>query len=71
MVLAAGLASLANAILAGGGFYAKAYLVLGGRGWKLRDFYVEGGLKQYLKHADLVTILSLEDFVAKANKGQL
>ena len=69
--MAAGLASLANAILAGGGFYAKAYLVLGGRGWKLRDLYVEGGLKQYLKHADLVTILSLEDFVAKANKGQL
>src|SRR5215510_13078988 len=28
--------------------YAKAYLVLGGPGWKLRDFYVGGGLSQYL-----------------------
>src|SRR3989304_1126250 len=63
--------SLADAVIAGGGFYTKAYLVLGGRGWKLRDFFIEGGLKQYLRHADLVTILSLEDFVAKANKGLL
>ena len=26
----------------------KAYLVLGGPGWTLRDFYVDGGLKKHL-----------------------
>src|SRR4030095_12052166 len=27
--------------------YAKAYLVLGGEGWTLRDFYVGDGMKKY------------------------
>ena len=44
--------------------------MLGGLGWSLRDFYVGGGLKKYLKY-DAVEILALEDFIAKANKGQL
>lgn len=49
----------------------KAYLVLGGSGWTLRDYYVAGGLKQHLKYADLVEILTLEDFVSVANQGKL
>ncbi len=28
--------------------YERAYVVLGGEGWKLRDFYTKGGLSQYL-----------------------
>jgi len=51
--------------------YAAAYLVLGGPGWTLRDFYTEGGLQKHLVHADKVKILTLEDFVAKANQGRL
>ncbi len=50
--------------------YDKAYLVLGGEGWTLRDFYVGGGLKKYLPH-DKVEVMTLEGFVAKANKGLL
>lgn len=50
--------------------YNKAYLVLGGGGWTLRDFYVGGGLQKYLKY-DKVEIMTLEEFVAKANKGLL
>jgi len=53
------------------GNYEKAYLVLGGPGWKLRDFYVSGGLDKYLKNTGKVKILTLEEFVAKANKGEL
>src|ERR1700674_4011687 len=60
---------LAQAIREGG--FAKAYLVLGGEGWKLRNFYVGGGLKDYLVNADKVDILTLEGFVAKANQGKL
>jgi hypothetical protein len=52
------------------GKYEKAYLVLGGPGWTLRDFYINGGLEPYLRH-DKVEIISLESFVAKANKGEL
>jgi hypothetical protein len=51
--------------------YERAYLVLGGPGWKLRNFYVSGGLDRYLKNTEKVKILTLEDFVAKANKGEL
>lgn len=60
---------LADAVLAG--TFSKAYLVLGGEGWKLRNFYIGGGLKQHLVHADKVDILTLERFVARANQGDL
>ena len=53
------------------GPYAKAYLVLGGEGWKLRQFYVDGGLDRFLQSAEHVEIMTLEGFVAKANQGQL
>lgn len=61
--------SLAEVVLSGG--YQKAYLVLGGEGWTLRDFYVSGDLKNHLSHADKVEILTLESFIARANKAQL
>jgi hypothetical protein len=51
--------------------YHGAYLVLGGPGWTLRDFYTDGGLEKHLVHADRVRILTLEAFVAKANHGEL
>lgn len=49
----------------------KAYLVLGGGGWKLRDFYTGGGLDKYIHQTDLVKIVTLEEFVAIANNGSL
>ena len=60
---------LAEAMAAGE--YAKAYVVLGGEGWKLRQFYTAGGLKKYLNFADAVEVVTLESFVAKANQGKL
>lgn len=53
------------------GPYAKAYLVLGGEGWTLRNFYTSGGLKKYLDYDRDVEIITLESFVAKANAGKL
>lgn len=49
----------------------KAYLVLGGEGWKLRNFFVGGGLDRFLALANRVEIITLEGFVAKANQGRL
>lgn len=60
---------LLDALDSGG--YSKAYLVLGGEGWKLRHFYVDGGLKRYLPIDGRVDIITLEGFVAKANSAKL
>jgi hypothetical protein len=51
--------------------YKRAYLVLGGTGWTLREFYTMGGLGKYMKYDSYVSILSLESFVALANKSYL
>jgi hypothetical protein len=53
------------------GPYRKAYLVLGGEGWTLRDFYTSDGLAKYLAYLDRVQITTLEAFVARANSGKL
>jgi len=53
------------------GAYEKAYVVLGGEGWKLREFYTSGGLNEYLRGADRVEIMTLESFIARANQGRL
>lgn len=53
------------------GAYAGAYLVLGGDGWTLRDYFTGGGLRKHLVHADRVQIVTLEQFIAKANQGRL
>lgn len=53
------------------GPYHKAYLVLGGEGWTLRDFYTLNGLAKYLDYRESVEIMTLEAFVARANSGKL
>lgn len=62
---------LAEAILTNEDLYQKAYLVLGGEGWKLRDFFIDGGLNSHLRHGKLVNIVTLENFVARSNQGAL
>jgi len=61
--------SLAEAVRSGE--LEGAYLVLGGEGWKLRDYFTGDGLREHLVHADKVKILTLEGFVARANRGSL
>jgi hypothetical protein len=51
--------------------FTRAYLVLGGEGWKLRQFYTSGGLAGHLVAAALVEVVTLETFVARANQGKL
>lgn len=53
------------------GEYEKAYLVLGGEGWSLREFYTSGRLKKYLVNSDKVEVVTLESFVGRANQGRL
>lgn len=60
---------LADAIKSGAA--QRAYLVLGGDGWTLRDYFVSGSLKDHLIHSALVRVVTLEAFVRLANRGQL
>jgi len=60
---------LADAVRAG--HADKAYLVLGGEGWTLRDYFTSGDLAQHLTHAGLVHVLTLEAFVGLANGRRL
>ncbi len=62
---------LAEAVRTSGGAYRAADLVLGGPGWTLREFFTGGGLEAHLRFGQLVTIVGLEDFVARANAGRL
>ena len=60
---------LLDAILNGAA--QKAYLVLGGEGWTLRDFYTSGGLAPYIDYRQAVELMTLEAFAARANAGEL
>lgn len=60
---------LADAVRAG--HADRAYLVLGGDGWTLRDYYTSGALADHLVHAKLVRVVTLEAFVRLANNGEL
>ena len=51
--------------------FSAAHLVLGGDGWRFKEFYISGGLNPYIKNAHLVKIYSLDQFVTLANQGQL
>ena len=62
---------LAEAVHGSRGKFKKAYLVLGGGGWTLRDYYVSGDIRHYLRNCEPVEIVSLETFVARANQGRL
>ncbi len=51
-----------------------AYLVLGGsEGWTLKDFYLSGELAEYIRGLNEAPlhIVTLEEFIAMANKGVL
>jgi hypothetical protein len=60
---------LADVVRTGGA--QRAYLVLGGDGWKLRDYYISGALNDHLIHSALVRVVTSEAFVRLANNGEL
>jgi hypothetical protein len=62
---------LLKALKDNGSIYSKAYVVLGGEGWTMRNFYVEGGLNEYLQGTESIRIVTFENFISLANKGIL
>lgn len=61
---------LRDAIVDPATLYQKAYLVLGGEGWTLREFFTSDVFKRYID-LQQVCVLTLEAFIAKANRGVL
>jgi hypothetical protein len=53
------------------GAFSKAYLVLGGEGWKLRPFYTSPEFGRHLPAAAQVQVVTLEAFIARANQSRL
>lgn len=49
----------------------RSFLVLGGEGWTLRQFYIGEGLDRHMQYKNLVAVQTLEAFVALANQGKL
>jgi hypothetical protein len=62
---------LADVVHKSKGKFKKAYVVLGGEGWTLREYYLSGNIQQYMRNCESVEIVSLEGFVAKANQRKL
>lgn len=60
---------LAEAVKAG--HADRAYLVLGGDGWSLRNYFTSGALADHLVHAALVRVVTLEAFIRLANNGEI
>ena len=51
--------------------YDKAYIVLGGEGWTLKDFYTSPDFLPHLNLSRPVSILHTDQFIALANDKQL
>lgn len=62
---------LKDAVELSGGTYERAYLVLGGPAWTMREFFISDEFDRFVPHRDSVTILTFEDFMALANSGRL
>lgn len=63
---------LIHAVKTSGERFPYAYLVLGGMGWSaLKEFFLKDGLREYIRGYDLVRVVSLEDFITRANRKAL
>jgi len=48
----------------------KAYIVIGGEGWTKHEFYLNG-LENWVNTDEFVDVIRMENFIAKANRGNL
>ncbi len=64
---------LIHAVKNSSGRFQYAYLVLGGTGWKpqLKTLYLNGGLRDAIIDYDFVRVVSLDDFIGRANRKLL
>lgn len=63
--------SLIDSVKRSYGEYQKAYLILGGDGWRLLDFYTAGGLNEYIRDIELVNIVTFQRFIELIKNDEL
>jgi hypothetical protein len=63
--------SLIDSVKRSYGEYQKAYLILGGDGWRLLDFYTAGGLGEYIRDMELVSIVTFQRFIELVKNDEL
>lgn len=52
--------------------FTKAYLVLGGEGWKLKNFYLSRDFLKWIPKAEgLVEVVAFEDFIRRINRSEI
>lgn len=51
--------------------YDKAYIVLGGEGWTLKDFYTSADFLPHLNLSHPISVLRTDQFIAFANQKKL
>lgn len=53
--------------------YSRAYLILGGSGWKLKDYYINNNLKDHIKNykPKKIIICSTDSFLEIVNKRKI
>ena len=61
---------LSEALKQSRGIHQAAFLVLGGKGWSLKEFYLSGGLDRHLTLDQPVKLLSPEELIAWAKANQ-
>ena len=61
---------LSEALKQSRGTHQAAFLVLGGKGWSLKEFYLSGGLDRHLTLDQPVKLLSPEELIAWAKANQ-
>jgi hypothetical protein len=62
---------LIHAIKNSEGRFTRAYIILAGTRWSKRVFYLSGALADYIIGYELVKIITLDDFLALANRKTL
>lgn len=51
--------------------YTKVYVVLGGPGWTLRDYYLSQRFREQLNIPDRIKIMTVETFIKQVNQSKL
>jgi hypothetical protein len=61
-----------HAVKSSNGRFTHAYIILGGSsGWTLKNFYLSGGLSEYIRDYELVKIVTIDEFITLSNTKRL
>lgn len=63
--------SLAAALEHSRDIASRAYIVLVGTGWTLKDFYTNGSLEHYLRNTEQIRVITIDRFLELVSEHRL